>query len=242
MRGRRQAQWPPTGLPFGGRGPAAQSEMVPDLHSALRNKARGQDLSDHLRVLLVASDEERAERLEQRLREIGDATILRVPTERDLQEAVAAAVPDAIVVHMARPERAALHDLRRVGAYDPRPVVMFVGFDDAAFLEEAIAAGISSYSVVRDAFPDLKPVVMAAVAIFRRNHQAITDLRQAKTMLAERETISRAKKLLMRERNMDEPRAYRWLRRRAMQESRPIAATAADLIAQAGKRNGNDGF
>ncbi len=216
--------------------------MVPDLHPALRNKARGQDLSHHLRVLVAVSDEGRAARLEQRLREIGDAAILRVAPERDLQEAVAAAAPDAIVVDLARPERAALHVLRRVGADDPRPVVMFVGFDDAAFLEEAIAAGVNSYSVVSDAFPDPKPVVLAAVAIFRRYQQATADLRQAKAMLAERETINRAKRLLMRERNMDEPRAYRWLRRRAMQESRPIAATAADLIAQAGKRNGNGGF
>jgi AmiR/NasT family two-component response regulator len=155
--------------------------MVPDLHPAVRNRGRGQDLSDHLRLLLVASEDGRAARLKQRLREIGDAAILRVPPERDLPDAVAAAAPDAIIVDMARPERAALHDLRRVGAHDPRPVVMFVGFDDAAFLEEAIAAGISSYSVVRDAFPDLKPVVMAAVAIFRRHHQVITDLRQANT-------------------------------------------------------------
>ena len=34
-------------------------------------------------------------------------------------------------------------------------------------MEEAIAAGVSSYNVVDTAFPDVKPIVMAAVAIFR---------------------------------------------------------------------------
>ena len=51
---------------------------------------------------------------------------------------------------------------------------------------------------------------MAAVAIFRKYQQVADDLDTAKAMLAERETINRAKSVLMRERNFDEPRAYRW--------------------------------
>ena len=97
-------------------------------------------------------------------------------------------------------------------------------------MEDAIAAGVSSYNVVGAAFPDVKPIVMAAVAIFRKYQQVATDLHQARATLLDRENIDRAKALLMKQRKLDEPQAYRWLRRRAMNESRRIADVAAGLL------------
>ncbi|MFZ2004549.1 MAG: ANTAR domain-containing protein [Stellaceae bacterium] len=192
-------------------------------------------LPGRLRVLLADSEPDRAVILEQRLGEISDAVVLRVPAGRNLIEAVPELAPDVIIVDMARPDRDGLDDLRRVSATNPRPIVMFVDGDDRAFMEEAIAAGVSSYNVVGAAFPDIKPIVMAAVAIFRKYQQVADDLTKAQATLQERETINRAKTLLMRQRRIDEPQAYRWLRRRAMNESRRIGDIAAELIAGEGK-------
>jgi two-component system, response regulator / RNA-binding antiterminator len=188
-----------------------------------------------LRVLLADPDPDRTTALEQRLGEIGDAVILRMPAGGSLFDAVGALAPDVIIVSMARPDRDALDDLRRVGADNPRPIVMFVDRDDRAFMEAAIAAGVSSYNVVDTAFPDVKPIVMAAVAIFRKYQQLAEELSRARATLQERETINKAKALLMRQRNIDEPRAYRWLRRRAMNESRRIGDIAAELLESAGR-------
>ncbi len=187
-------------------------------------------LSGYLKVLLADCEGERAALLEERLREISDAVIVRVPAAGSLIDAVTAETPDVIIVDMARPDRDALDDLRRIGADNPRPVVVFVDRDDRAFMEEAIAAGVSSYNVVNAAFPDVKPIVMAAVAIFRKYQQVAADLQQVRTSLIERETIDRAKALLMKERNFGEPQAYRWLRRKAMNESKRIVAIAAELL------------
>jgi two-component system, response regulator / RNA-binding antiterminator len=193
------------------------------------------DLPRPLKVLLADSDPDRAAILEQRLGEIGDAVVLRIPAGRNLIDAVPALGPDVIIVDMARPDRDSLDDLRRVSAANPRPIVMFVDDDDRAFMEEAIAAGVSSYNVVGAAFPDIKPIVMAAVVIFRKYQQVADDLSKAQATLQEREIINRAKTLLMRQRHIDEPQAYRWLRKRAMNESRRIGEIAAELIAGQGK-------
>jgi two-component system, response regulator / RNA-binding antiterminator len=198
-------------------------------------RCEASNLSGHLRVLLADSDVERATALELRLREITDAVILRVPAGSTLLDAVAAQAPDVIIVDMARPDRDALDDLRRVGADNPRPVVMFIDRDDRAFMEEAIAAGVSSYNVADSAFPDVKPIVMAAVAIFRRYQQVADDLQSARAQLRERETVNRAKSMLMRQRSIGEPQAYRWLQRRAMNENKRIADIAAALLAEAGE-------
>jgi len=196
---------------------------------------RGRALQGHLKVLLADSDPERVAVLEQRLAEISDALVLRVPGGASLLDTVVAQAPDVIIVDMARPDHDALDDLRRVSADNPRPIVMFVDRDDRAFMEEAIAAGVSSYNVVDTAFPDIKPIVMAAVAIFRKYQKVADDLTKAKATLLERETINRAKSMLMRLRNIDEPQAYRWLRRRAMNESRRMGDIAAELLASEGR-------
>jgi response regulator NasT len=108
--------------------------------------------------------------------------------------------------------------------------VLFVDQDDPAFMEEAIGAGVSSYNVLGLPPPDVKPILRAAVALFRRHHAAQQDLRQAETKLEERGTIDRAKAILIKERRLDEPEAYRWLRRQAMASGRRIADIARDVV------------
>ena len=185
-----------------------------------------------LRVLLVGGDE-CAALIEQRVRTSGDMTIRRASEV----EAVEAEDHDVLVIGLDRPKRAVLHDLRRLCADHPRPVVMFIGCDDPVFMEEAIAAGVGSYNVVTAELPHIRPIVLAAVAVFRGQQRLAAELQQVKTSLKERETIDRAKALLIRERNLDEPTAYRWLRRKAMNESKRIAAVAAELLADGEPRS-----
>ena len=192
-------------------------------------------MSGHLRVLLAECDLERAAILEQRLREISGAVILRISAGGTLPDAVASQDTDVIIVYLHRPDRDRLDDLRRVGTEHARSVVMLIDRDDPAFMEEAIAVGVTSYHIVGTAFPDLKPIVTAAVATFRRYRRVAEDLRKANATLTERDTINRAKSMLMKQRNIDEPRAYRWLRRRAMNGNRRIVDVAAELLAKAGE-------
>jgi response regulator NasT len=107
---------------------------------------------------------------------------------------------------------------------------MFVDRDDPAFMEEAIDAGVSSYNVLAASLPDVKPIVTAAVALFRRYRRVEDELARAKAGLAERQIIERAKSLLMQRRQIGEPEAYRWLRRTAMNGNRRIVEVAATLL------------
>jgi two-component system, response regulator / RNA-binding antiterminator len=186
-----------------------------------------------LKVLLADSDATRAASLERSLAELGNAAIMRVPAGGSIHDTVAAEAPDVVIVDMARPDRDGLDDLRRVTASNPRPIIMFVDCDDPSFMEEAIAAGVCSYNVVDASFPDVKPIVMAAVAIFRRYRRIEADLEKANASLMERGLVDRAKAMLMKQRRIGEPEAYQWLRRRAMNENKRIAAVAAELLASA---------
>lgn len=183
-----------------------------------------------MKVLLADDDAVRAAALMKVLSADPGLIILRPAAGALLADAVAALAPDVVLVDMARPDRDALEDIRVVTSNIPRPIVLFVDHDDPAFMEEAIGAGVSSYNVLGVPPPDVKPILRAAAALFRHHQTAHSELRDARAKLSERALIDRAKAILIKERRMDEPEAYRWLRERAMSTKRRIPDIAGDIV------------
>ncbi|HET6183131.1 MAG TPA: ANTAR domain-containing protein [Acetobacteraceae bacterium] len=185
-----------------------------------------------MKILLADDDTTRAEALRAALRAQQGVEVVRARPGMLLADAVAAHRPDVVIVDMARPDRDALEGVRRVAQSDPRPIVLFVDEDDPDFMEEAIGAGVCSYNVADLPPPDMRPLLRAAIALFRRHREAHERLHEATRRLEEKTLVERAKALLIRERRMSEPDAYRWLRRRAMQRGRRIPEIARELLEQ----------
>jgi response regulator NasT len=59
-----------------------------------------------------------------------------------------------------------------------------------------------------------------------------TELAAARALLEERRLIERAKAILMRDRKMTEPEAYRWLQKKAMNEARKLSQIVAEFVAE----------
>ncbi len=183
-----------------------------------------------MKVLLADDDPGRISALTAVLSADGGLTILRPRPGELLMDAVAALTPDIVLVDMARPDRDALEGIRAVSAHTPRPIAMFVDHDDPAFMEEAIGAGVSSYNIAGVPPPDIKPILRAAAALFRRHQTARDELRDAEVRLRERALVDRAKAILIRERRIAEPEAYRLLRKRAMGSGRRIPDIAREIV------------
>jgi response regulator NasT len=183
-----------------------------------------------VKVLLADDDAERAGAVARILAADPGLTVLRLKIDESLAEAVASHAPDVVLVDMARPDRDALDGIRLMAALIPRPVVMFVDEDDPDFMEEAINAGVSSYNAIGTPPPDVKPILRAAVALFRRHQRARDDLREAEGRLQERVVIDKAKAILIRQRRLSDPDAYKWLRKNAMSSARRIVDVAGDVI------------
>ena len=96
-----------------------------------------------MRILLADDDAARSGALIKVLSADPTLVILRPAPGELLADAVAAQTPDVVLVDMARPDRDALEGIRVVASNQPRPIVLFVDQDDAAFMEEAIRAGVS---------------------------------------------------------------------------------------------------
>ncbi len=181
-----------------------------------------------LTILLIDTEVERARALEEKLSESGFARVLRAQGP-DLAVIVEREHPDLVIIDMALPDRDALEDIRAIAT--AQPVVMFAGTDDPAFAREAIGAGVCSYNLSGLSYADIKPIMASAVALFQRYRHVETELAAARALLDERRLIERAKAILMKDRKMAEPEAYRWLQKKAMNESRKLSQVVAEFVA-----------
>jgi response regulator NasT len=182
-----------------------------------------------LRILLIDTDTERAEALERKLFEAGFADVSRVASGPGLTSTVERIAPDLIIIDMALPDRDALEGIRSLSANSP--VVIFSDKDDPVFVGEAIAAGVCSYNLSGIASREVKPIVASAIALFNRYRRVEIELATAKALLDERRQTERAKAILMKNRKMTEPEAYRWLQKKAMNESRKLSQVVAEFVA-----------
>jgi len=160
------------------------------------------------------------------LAQLGGGEIF-VLTERDgLLAQVAALAPDVVLIDLANPSRDVLEEYFAVTRALSRPIAMFVDHSDEETIGASIDAGVSVYVVDGLAAKRIRPIVDLAVRRFSAFTRLQADLDEAKCKLAERETIDRAKRILMKGRGLDEPGAYAELRRKAMETNRRIADIA----------------
>lgn len=79
----------------------------------------------------------------------------------------------------------------------------------------------------------LASLLEVAVVRHAETQRLRTELHKAKTSLAERKTVDRAKGTIMRQRNLSEDQAYQLLRKLAMQRNRRVGEVADEVIAAA---------
>ena len=94
----------------------------------------------------------------------------------------------------------------------------------------AVDAGVSAYIVDGLTKNRIKPVLDLAVRRFQAFARLQDELHVARTALADRASIDKAKAILIRRRNLDEPGAYKLLRDHAMSTNRRIAEVADAII------------
>lgn len=187
-----------------------------------------------LHILIIDADRIRASVIEEGLKEGGHTRVTVLTDTSQLVRRVVEIDPDVIVIDLENPSRDALEYMFQVSRAVQRPVAMFVDRTDQASIEAAIEAGVSAYVVDGLKKDRIKSILDTAVSRFRAFDRLRRDLDDARSELAERKTVERAKGILMRTRGMSEADAYALLRSTAMRQSRRIAEIAESLITAAG--------
>ena len=183
-----------------------------------------------MRIAIVDESASRAAVIQEGLATIADCEIFVVTERRGLVARIGEISPDIVLMDLGNPSRDVLEEYFAVSRVLDRPIAMFVDESDDETIGAAIDAGVSSYVVDGLAPHRIRPILDLAVRRFNAFSRLQSDLAEAKGKLAERETIDRAKRILMDSRGFTEPQAYTELRKTAMNQGKRIGDIAEAVV------------
>lgn len=183
-----------------------------------------------LSVAVIDGNPVRAAILEDGLRAAGIMGVTVIADTANLLRRLAALDPDVVIIGLDNPSRDVLEQMFQVSRVVARPVAMFVDQSDSAMIEAAIDAGVSAYVVDGLKKERVKPIVDTAIRRFNAFTRLQHELAEAKSELAARKVIDRAKGILMQARHLTEAEAYALLRTAAMNQNRKLAEVADSVV------------
>ena len=188
---------------------------------------------EKLRVMLIDGREARSDELGRGLEQAGCLVVHTARPDADLERAIAECSPDVVIIDLECPSRDTLEGMCRIGRASPRPIVMFVDESDRESIRSAIRAGVAAYVVKGASAERVRPVLDVAIARFQEFEALRSELREARSTLAERKVIERAKGVLMQKRKLPEAEAYAALRKMAMSRSMRLHDVAQRVLEMA---------
>jgi response regulator NasT len=187
-----------------------------------------------LSILVIDENRIRAAIIEAGLREAGHERVTLVHDIAGIARQIAEIEPDVIVIDLENPNRDMLENMFQLSRAVKRPIAMFVDRSDAASIEAAVDAGVSAYVVDGLRKERVKPILEMAISRFNAFSRMARELEEARSELANRKLIDRAKGILMKSRGLSEAAAYALLRKTAMNQNRKISDIAQSLITAEG--------
>ncbi|WP_066723800.1 ANTAR domain-containing response regulator [Sphingomonas pituitosa] len=183
-----------------------------------------------MRIVIVDDSGARASVLEEGLREAGYDDIHFVPPRGAFVARIERMAPDVVLMDLGSPSRDTLEEMLLVSRALAKPIAMFVDQSDESMIGAAIDAGVSAYVVDGLRKDRVKPILELAVRRFTAFSRMQTELDEARTALANRKTIDKAKAILMAQRGLNEADAYALLRSTAMNQGKRMVDVAEALI------------
>ncbi len=193
------------------------------------NVALSEATPEKLRVMLIDDSDERNQSLDNMLQAIGCVVVACISTQDDFLKQINVHHPDVVVIDIENPNRDILENLRIVQNSVPKPMVMFSQDDDGKSIRRAVQAGVSAYVVDGIHQHRVGPILEAAIATFDQYQLLQKQLDVTRQALTRQKLLDRAKRILMKQRNLDEDAAYHFLRKTAMDRKLKLEEVAKQV-------------
>lgn len=186
-----------------------------------------------LRIMLLNDGVGRAAALRQALARAGIQIVAEASPDADLAAVIGRAAPDVVLIDTDAPGRDTLENLCVASAFSACPVVMFTGDGSREAMRAALHAGVAAY-VVGDVPPSrIVSLLEVAMERFAMEHARREELALVRRRLEDRQSVEKAKGLLMRMRGLSEAEAHGLLRQRAMQRQQRLGEAAREIVEMA---------
>jgi len=138
--------------------------------------------------------------------------------------------PDLVVLDVKMPKLDGISAAERIAGRRMAPVVILTAFSQRELVERARDAGAMAYLVKPFAPSDLVPAIEMAVSRFAEVTALEAEVTDLTDRLETRKLVERAKSVLQQALSIDEPAAFRWIQKTAMDLRLSMRAVAQGVI------------
>jgi response regulator NasT len=182
------------------------------------------------RILIIGDATDRTEWLKSNL-ELAEFDVAgALAWEQADEHSIKAAAADVIIVDANTPGQDKLEKISRLSTTLEIPVVVLDAQKDLRSIQSAMRAGVSAYVPHTVQGEDLSGIIQVAAARFGEHKRLHDELKEAKSQLAERKLVDRAKGILMADHGYSEADAYKRMRSMAMSRNKRLAEIAEAII------------
>ncbi|MER7005765.1 response regulator [Dactylosporangium sp. NPDC000555] len=147
--------------------------------------------------------------------------------------------PDLVILDIKMPIMDGLAAAEKIAGGRIAPVVILTAFSQRDLVERARAAGAMAYLVKPFQKSDLVPAVEIAVSRYAELSVLESEVATLTERLETRKVVERAKGQLMATYGMNEPQAFKWIQRTAMDHRMTMREVADRIIAETSGGNGS---
>lgn len=183
-----------------------------------------------MRIAIIDESASRASIIEEGLSQLPESEIFVLTEREGLLARIEEIAPEIVFIDLGNPSRDVLEEYFAVSRAMARPIAMFVDKSDDDMIAASVEAGVSAYVVDGLAANRIRPLLDLAVRRFNAFARLQSDLVEAQNKLADRETVDKAKRILMDSKGVSEPEAYGEMRRKAMSSNKRIVDIAAAVV------------
>ncbi len=183
-----------------------------------------------LRIAVADDEPDMRDYFQKCLPRLGHKVVAAAHNGRELVDRCRAERPDLVITDIKMPDMDGIDAAIQIYRDRPLPVILVSAYHDPKLIERAEADHILGYLVKPIEQADLEVVIALAMrrfAQFEALRREAADLRQA---LEDRKVIERAKGILMKRGQLDEPESFRRLQKLASEKSRKLVEIAQMIL------------
>jgi response regulator NasT len=169
------------------------------------------------------------------LEDAGYEVVAAVADGQAAIEAVEMLKPDLVLMDVAMPVLDGVTAASKITEQKLAAVVMVTAYSQVELVERAADAGAMGYLVKPIAPTSLIPAIEVALARFEQLVALSTEVETVSERLEARKVVDRAKGLLQVKMGIDEPAAFRWLQKAAMDNRSSMKIVSQTVIDEMGQ-------
>lgn len=186
---------------------------------------------DRLRILIAEDDPLVAVTLSDQIAELGHNVVAVASDGEEAVEMVRQEHPDIAILDIKMPNRDGISAAEEITRDFDIPILMLTAYSERPLVMRAAEAGALAYLLKPVAAEELTASLSLAIARHKEREALRSKLGELEETLHERETIDKAKAILMERVGLNENEAYSRMRQRAREKRVKMVQVAQTIIA-----------